>query len=346
MDTKGVFDADFKDEDLPFLKHLITSKFVFKSKRKADGATDKYKARLVARGFMQVNGLNYDKTFAPVSRIQSVRLILALATLNNLEVYQLDAVTAYLNADLKEQIYMRLPESTRFRGQSIVHLKKTLYGLKQSAKEWNDVVHAALISLKFVQANGDFGVYRHPNGGLLAVYVDDFIFATKDHNNYVQLRKGLASFFEVEDLGPSRSLLGICVTRSESSSGLSYALDQLFYIDSILALFSMTKCDPKSTPFPQGSELLQSDCPTDSAGVAKMQKVPYRELVGKLMYLMTSTRLDIAFHIEMLSRFVSNPGRVHWEAAKHLLAYITGTKDLQLVFDKSISQMMGYTDSD
>lgn len=241
---------------------------------------------------------------------------------------------------------MRLPKGVTFQGQSTVRLLGSLYGLKQSGHVWHEVAHKALIELGFIQNRSDIAVYSHPNGSFLALYVDDFIYATSNHNDYLKLCKDLSSRFEIDAIGEATSVLGIRITKHQTNSFANYSMDQSYYIDSILEDFNMSKCNPVATPMAYGTKLSMFDCPTTKEEVAEMAKIPYRELIGKVMYLMTSTRPDIAHCVGVLSRYLNNPGQAHWTAAKHLLAYLKNTKLYQLTFTKDEGELVGYTDSD
>ncbi|VVT56885.1 uncharacterized protein SAPINGB_P005372 [Magnusiomyces paraingens] len=157
--------------DLPPGRKAINSKWVFKVKRKADGSIERYKARLVCIGFSQVEGIDYTETFAPVVRYETVRIVLAIAAQFGFQVHHMDVETAFLNGDLKEDIYMRQPKGFVVKGQEskVCHLKKSLYGLKQAPLCWNEKIHGALVKLGFIRNESDYGVYTKGSGSTMVI---------------------------------------------------------------------------------------------------------------------------------------------------------------------------------
>ena len=163
-------------------RKIVGSKWVFKEKMGADGTTERYKARLVAQGFSQKRGLDYDETFSPVVRTESVRSMIALAATDNLLLHQMDVTTAFLNGTLEEEVYMKQPEGFATKGKEhlVCKLKKSIYGLKQSPRCWNVELDDHLCDIGFTQSTSDPCIYTSEGGSvLLAVYVDDVLLAAK-----------------------------------------------------------------------------------------------------------------------------------------------------------------------
>ena len=165
--------------------NIIGCKWVFKIKRDMNGNIQKYKARLVAKGYNQEYGIDYDETFAPVLKYKSLRLLLALSTIYNTELEQLDIKTAFLNATINEDIYIESPEGMDTNGQ-VLKLNKALYGIKQAPKAWNDNINDYLYSLGFKACNKDTCIYvkmsKHNNNIILAVFVDDILVSYTTEN--------------------------------------------------------------------------------------------------------------------------------------------------------------------
>jgi Reverse transcriptase (RNA-dependent DNA polymerase) len=147
--------------DLPKDRRAVKCKWVYCIKFGADGKPNRFKARLVAKGFTQILGLDYDETFSPVTRLDSIRILLALATLEDWEIHQIDVKMAFLNGDLDEEIYMQQPEGFITAGQSgkVCRLRKALYGLKQASRQWHHKLHSALGKIRFQRTQGDHSIY-------------------------------------------------------------------------------------------------------------------------------------------------------------------------------------------
>lgn len=166
--------------DLPVGVKAIGLKWVFKIKRNPDGSVNKYKARLVAKGYVQKHGIDYDEVFAPVARIETIRLIIALAASHGWEVHHLDVKTAFLHGELKEEVYVLQPEGFEIKGseEKVYKLTKALYGLKQAPRAWNDKLNQILRELKFTRCSKELSVYQRRRGEhllIVAVYVDDLL---------------------------------------------------------------------------------------------------------------------------------------------------------------------------
>ena len=143
--------------ELPKDRKAVGSKWVFKLKVGADSLVERHKARLVAQGFSQKYGLDYDETFSPVVRCESLRTVIALAMQNGLKLHQMDVTTAFLNGKLQEEVYMKQPEGFVVKSQEglVCKLKRSIYGLKQSPRCWNSALDDHLKKIGFVQATGD-----------------------------------------------------------------------------------------------------------------------------------------------------------------------------------------------
>ncbi|GJX64041.1 retrovirus-related pol polyprotein from transposon TNT 1-94 [Tanacetum coccineum] len=288
-------------------KEAIKSyKWIFKKKMKADGTIDKYKARLVIKGFRQREGLDYFDTYSPVTRITSIRMILAIAALRNLEVHQMDVKTAFLNRDLEEEIYMNQPEGFIAPGQEgkVCRLVKSLYGLKQAPKQWHQKFDHAMLESGFKINECDKCVYvKDTSSGyvILCLYVDDMLIVGSNDKMIKSTKDMLKSKFDMKDMGLTDVIFGIKIIRTQNGLVLS----QAHYVETILNTHR-------------------------GVGVAQLE---YSRIIGMLMYLMTSTQPDLAYDVSRLSRYTSNPSNAHWKAITRALHYLRYSHDYGLHYD-------------
>ncbi|GJS16163.1 retrovirus-related pol polyprotein from transposon TNT 1-94 [Tanacetum coccineum] len=199
---------------LPYGKIAIGSKWVFKNKKDEHGATTKNKARLVAQGYSQEEGIDYDETFAPVARMEAIRIFIAFATYMNFKVYQMDVKSAFLNAKLKKEVYVKQPpgfESSEFPDY-VCKLDKALYGLKQAPKAWYETLSTFLIQNKFAKGRIDNTLFISKSKGdvlLVQVYVDDIIFGLTSYKLCKQFEKLMTKKFEMSMMGELTYFLGL-----------------------------------------------------------------------------------------------------------------------------------------
>ena len=339
-------------DDLPKERKAVSSKLVFRVKRNADGSIERFKARLVARGYSQVPGMDFDETFAPVVKLTSIRILCALTLLLKLHLHHLDVDTAFLNGILQEEIYMRLPQGIGLNSGKFVRLLRSIYGLKQASRVWNELLDTELGKLGFKRITADYCIYVYRKGKeicFLALYVDDMGMLASDLHFMKKLKKLIGEVFKIKDLGPIKQLLGVAIDYDQKTGRLE--LSQSCYIQQSLERYGCDDGRTHPTPLSSGVKLTKADSPTTPSAIAEMKDYPYQSLIGTLMYAMLGTRPDIAFAVGALSKYSSNPGKVHWNEAVHVLRYLGGTKDLALVFDGSkgadlSSLILGYSDSD
>jgi Reverse transcriptase (RNA-dependent DNA polymerase) len=330
-------------------RNIVGSKWVYRVKRTADGAIDKYKARLVARGFTQVYGTDYFETYSPVAKMTSFRTILALAARHDWDVDSFDFDGAYLNGELGENevIYMQNPPGYDSGEGSVKYLKKSLYGLKQAGRKWYDTLKRSLADLGFRVSDADPGVFHtrvgeHPI--IIAVHVDDCAITSSSGELLQDYKRKIDAQHSITDLGPIHWLLGIKITRDRSVRTLSLA--QGSYIDTIIKRFNLGDAKPIPFPMSPGISFSTKDAPADKTEAMRMAKTPYREAIGSLMYACVATRPDISFAVSTLSQFLENPGEAHWEAAKRVFRYLAGTKGHTLTYGGERHELTGYTDAD
>jgi transposase InsO family protein len=308
----------------------ITSKWVFKLKKNADGVPERYKARLVARGFLQKAGIDYQETYAPVAKLATIRTVIAVANQHKMHIHQMDVKTAFLNGKLEEDVFMEIPEGLDSRPGYVCKLEKSLYGLKQSPLCWNNRFNKFATSIGFERSKHDYCLYvRQKNEESLMymiLYVDDVIIAGKSLNRIKEIKTKLQETFEMTDMGKLQHFLGIKIDYNEPEGKVE--LSQAAAIQELLERFDMQDCKPVGTP-------LETAISIDANKQEEKQtKEPYRELIGKLMYIMLGSRPDLCYAISYLSRFQDNPSDTHWQYAKRLLRYLKGTESLKLVYDR------------
>ncbi|KAL6321725.1 hypothetical protein AAG906_031238 [Vitis piasezkii] len=306
--------------DLPRGKKPVGCKWIFTVKYKADGNVDRYKARLVAKGFTQSYGIDYQETFAPVAKLNTVRVLLSLAANLDWSLHQLDVKNAFLNGDLEEEVYMDIPAGleTTSNFNKVCRLRKSLYGLKQSPRAWFERFTKVVKGYGFVQCQSDHTLFvKHfPEGKLaiIIVYVDDIIL-TGDHEEKIDLlKKLLTKEFEIKDLGNLKYFLGMEIARSKKG----IAVSQRKYVLDLLNETGMLGCKPAETPMDTTVKLEESD------GSAPVDKGRYQRLVGKLIYL-SHTRPDIGFSVSVVSQFMNNPTEKHMTAVIRILRYLKMT---------------------
>nr|VWO99127.1 Uncharacterized protein [Ganoderma boninense] len=328
--------------------HVIGSKLVFHRKRNAEGAVTQCKVRVVAQGFAQIPGIDFNETFAPVAKPSSLRVMIALAARFGWPMIQLDVKSAYLNGDLDEEIYMRQPPGTAAAGEEhlVCRLKKSLYGLKQAGRAWYKTYREAMSALGMTRSEADHACFWQRDGESLAMVgtiVDDML-VTGTPDLVERFRGGIKTHFTVTDSGEVAWLLGIEVVRDKGAGTVRIA--QRTAIDAIVRALHLEGAKSASTPIAVGGKLDRTQCPTTHEAIADMALIPYKQGVGMCMYVAVTSRPDIAHTVHRLAKYMANPGRAHWEALKRLVRYLAGTRELWLVYGRDSSGLAGFTDAD
>ena len=327
--------------------NVVGSRWLFKTKRDGNGNIVKYKARLVAQGFTQEHGIDYDETHSSVVRFTSVRLIFAIAASQDLIMHTMDVDTAFLNATLQELIYLRQPKGFVQRGPNgeelVCKLEKALYGLKQASRNWNLTINEWLTSdYGMTRSQADACVYVQINGEqklYVTVWVDDLIIAGSDMGTIKDFKDAIARRFKMKDLGVLTSVLGMEVTRDSTTGDIK--LSQVTYLKKVLERFGLGDCHPVGTPIEGNLTRLEGGKPSHK----------YMSIVGSLMYASVVCRPDITFAVQALSRHFQSCGPDHLNAAERVLKYLRGTIDKGIIYKSGTSAgkaagLIGYSDSD
>ena len=326
--------------DLPSQVKPIGCRRVYRIKYNADGSIERYKARLVAKGYNQIEGLDYFGTFSPVAKVTTVRLVIALASINHWFLHQLDVNNAFLHGDLQEDVYMKLPLGlSTSKPNQVCKLSKSLYGLKQASRKWYEKLTTLLISNGYKQAASDASLFIKSTSEtftVLLVYVDDIILAGNSLSEFQFIKNVLHQAFKIKDLGTLKYYLGLEVAHSHR--GIS--LCQRKYCLDLLNDSGLLGSKPVSTPSDPSIKLHNDTSPLFSDISA------YRRLISRLIYLNT-TRPDITFITQQLSQFLSKPTQTHYTAALRVLKYLKGSPGKGIFFPRASSlHIQGYTDAD
>ncbi|KAK2072159.1 hypothetical protein P8C59_006531 [Phyllachora maydis] len=336
---------------LPSNRKLITCRNVLKVKKDAKNRPIKYKSRLVARGFMQVEGLDYTVTYASTSIPPTWRILLAIGAVLDWEIEQADFIGAFLNSALREEIYIEIPEGLLDLAASnkaiyklllkygynpstpnIFKLSKALYSLKQSPREWQDKLKILLKSLGYLPLISDPGVfYNAKTCHFIVTYVDDCLFIGPNIGYITDLKKRLNKVYAIEDLGPAAYFLGVQIIRDRPNRRLW--LNQSQYVEEAVSRFNLADSKPISIPLQPGLvSQLQLEEDIASHLCSSMEIKLYQSLVGTAMYIMLLTRVDISFTVQWLSRSLNRPTKSYLNAAKNLFKYLNSTKDYSICF--------------
>jgi len=321
--------------------HVVDCKWVYKLKLNPDGSVDKYKARLVARGFTQREGIDYEETFAPVLKFSTLRILIALATTMDLKMEQMDVVTAFLNGIITEDIYMKPPPGY-WNGKTL-KLKKALYGLKQAGRKWYERLDESLRQMGFTRIQSDFGVYILGDLSktlcIIAVYVDDIVIVTKTQEDMDKYKQELTKRFKMTEGGQLKYILGLEITWGKDQTKLG----QSAYIKRLIEKFLEPHARVATTPLP--TKMVTDD--VNLLGETDHKK--FRMIIGSLIYASTGTRPDISYATSRLSKDLERPTKTSMENAKHLLRYLKGTQNIGIHYFRaggSSPILEGYSDAD
>ncbi|GKA97488.1 putative ribonuclease H-like domain-containing protein, partial [Tanacetum coccineum] len=327
--------------DLPNGKRAIGTKWVFRNKKDERGIVIKNKARLVAQGYTQEEGIDYDEVFAPVARIEAIRLFLAYASFKDFVVYQMDVKSAFLYGKIEEEVYVCQPpgfEDPDFPDR-VYKVEKALYGLHQAPRAWYETLSTYLLDNGFQRGKIDKTLFIRRDKGdilLVQVYVDDIIFGSTKKSLCTEFEKMMHKKFQMSSMGELTFFLGLQVKQKED--GIFISQDK--YVTEILKKFGFTDVKTASTPMETQKPLLK-----DEDG-EEVDVHLYRSMIGSLMYL-TSSRPDIMFAVCACARYQVNPKLSHLYVVKRIFRYLKGQPKLGLYYPKDLPfDLVAYTDSD
>ena len=321
--------------------NIIGTKWIFRNKMDEHGVITRNKARLVAKVYNQEEGIDYDETYAPVARLEVVRLLIAFFCIKGFKLFQMDVNIAFLNGYINEEVFVSQPPGFEDHQhlEHVFKVKKALYGLKQAPRQWYERLSDFLTSQGYDRGTSDktFFIKRKADDIILVqVYVDDIIFGSNNEElceTFVEIKK---SEFEMSMMGELNYFLGLQVKQLKDD----IFLNQTKYCKDLLRKFGMDKCKSISTPFSTSYHLDH-----DIAGNL-VDETKYKGLIGSLLYL-TASRPDIMFVVCMCSHFQSPSKESHFNASKSILKYLQGTKEFGLWYLGNISlSLTGYPDSD
>lgn len=336
----------------PMGANVIGSRWIYKTKRDESGNITRYKARFVAQGFSQEPGKDYGETHASVARHTSTRTLFALAAKEDWELDNMDVDTAFLNADIKEEIYIRQPRGFEQRGPNgeelVCKLNKSIYGLKQASRNWNDTLDEWMREYGLKATRADACVYTKRHQGetlVILVWVDDLILAGSNKRVVADFKAAISRRFKMKDLGALEWILGFKIRRDRPKRKIEIL--QTAYIEQMLKRFGMEDCKAVGTP---AEGVLSRTSVEDGGEPNKL----YMSMVGSLLYAAMVTRPDITFAVQALGRHMQASGPEHIIAAKRVLRYLQGTKDLGLVYEYGATKhdetpshyIHGYSDAD
>ena len=317
---------------------LVDNRWVYKAKLNSLGGVDRFKARLVARGFTQRPGVDYWETYSPVIRMESLRAMLAIASKRGYHIKQFDVKTAFLYGELQEDIFMRQPVGFCDGTERVCKLLRSIYGLKQAARCWNVKFVKTLNDIGLVASEADPCVFLGRRTGVvhLGIYVDDGLVSAECEKDIDGIMKELSDVFTL-----SRCEFGLFLGMELRKTERGITLSQRSYSERIIARYRMDTAHPVSTP-----------CSVDDPGsvISPNSNFPYREAVGSLNYLAVMTRPDISYAVGMASRHLDDYTDVHVGHVKRILRYVKGTTTMGLLLGKDCDlkggELRGYSDSD
>lgn len=329
---------------LPNEKNSVGCRWVYKIKHGSDGKIERYKARLMAKGFNQKEGIDYFETYSPVAKLVTVKILLAIAAIKKWNLVQLDVNNAFLNGALHEEVFIDIPPGLDvyqyFKSSSTLFCKlnKSIYGLKQASRQWFERFSQFMLKSGFVQSKSDYSLFYKGSGDsyvALLVYVDDIIITGSNEKGITDLKQLLSNEFKLKDLGNLGYFLGLEIAKSTEGIFVSQRNYTLQLIEDV----GLLGAKPKSTPMePRVNLCANGDDYKDPS--------QYRRLVGRLLYL-NITRPDITFAVQQLSQYMSTPKVQHFNATTHLIKYLKGSPGQGIFFSSSSSiHLKGFCDSD
>ena len=319
----------------------ITTKWVYDIKTLPNGTIDRFKARLVARGFSQKEGIDYEEIFSPVICTSAIRLLLAFAAIRKYQVHQLDIKTAFLYGDIDREIYVEPPPGYEEAGK-LWKLKRSLYGLKQAPKCWFNKMNQIFSDLGFHSLKKERCIYikkQNERLTIIIVYVDDLLIISPDTGEINQIKNQLSQQLKLRDLGQVKRFLGISIERSPDLS--YFSLSQEEYIDELVETYNLTDAKPLHRLPSLDTIPLKTEFQDEID-----HSLPVRNIVGALLYIANTTRPDISSAVSYLSRYLHQPTLTILRYSKQVLKYLKTTKSLKLYLgDLEPTNLTAYADA-
>ncbi len=324
--------------ELPPGRMALTTRWVLKRKTGADGRVSKYKARLVVRGFQQKEGVDFTEVFASVVKPTTWRVLLAIGVRYEWKTAQFDVVTAFLNGDLEEDIYVRPPPGYPEKRNRVLKLNKALYGLKQAPRQWYEKFKTEMIRLGWRVSAYDPCLFIHDQEGtFLVVYVDDMIVLAPDQKTIDLFKRDLFKVFSMTDQDECKYFLGVHIDRADRS----LKIHQKTAIIQILKRYGLEDIPPIKTPI--------REIPSKNTGERASPEFikTYISKVGSLNYISQTSRPDITFAASVAGRFNANPNQEHMDNVHRIYAYLKGTMERGIVYSDALElSLEAFVDAD
>ncbi|KAI4312619.1 hypothetical protein MLD38_037423 [Melastoma candidum] len=322
-------------------RSVVGTKWVFHNKLDESGSVVRNKARLVAKGYSQSEGIDYDETYALVARLEAIRLLLAYACYNDFKLFQMDVKSAFLNGEIKEEVYVDQPPGFEDpkKHDHVYKLDKALYGLKQAPRAWYEKLSQFLIEKGYRKGKVDTTLFLKKHGIellIVQIYVDDIIFGSTNNtlcNEFAELMK---DEFEMSMMGELTFFLGLQIRQTSEGT----FIHQEKYTKQLLKKYELTNSKHLSTPMSTNAIVEKDESGKDA------DPSLYRSMIGSLLYL-TASRPDILFSVCLCARYQSAPKESHLTHVKRIFRYLSGTTNLGLWYSKrSLFDLIGYSDAD
>ncbi|GAA0139391.1 transmembrane signal receptor [Lithospermum erythrorhizon] len=330
--------------DLPEATKRIGVKWIYKTKKDEAGNILKCKARLVAKGYTQEHGIDFNEVYAPVARLDTIRMIIGVAAQRGWKVFQLDVKSAFLQGELEEEVFVDQPQGYEVAAKEhqVYKLHKALYGLKQAPRAWYSKIESHFGREGFQKCSSEQTLFTKKNAVgkiiIVSIYVDDLIYTGDDEKMMAEFKASMLERFDMTDLGIMSYFLGIEVIQNQQG----IFIGQRQYAEVVLKRFGMEDCNLVHNPISPGAKVDK-----DTQG-KPADETFFKQMVGSLMYL-TATRPDLMYVTCLMSKYTARPTEMHMQVAKRALRYLKGTTQLGIHYQRT-NEMKGelaaYTDSD
>ena len=321
--------------------NIVGTKWIFKNKTDEHGEVVRNKARLVAQGYSQIEGVDFEETFAHVARLESIRLFLGMTCILNFKVYQMDVKCAFLNGILHEEVYVE--QHKGFKNPThqdyVYRLKKALYGLKQAPRAWYEKLIGFLVDGSYIRGSVDktlFFMEKEKDIIIVQIYLDDIIFGSTSQTMFDEFVENMTQEFEMSMCGELKYFLGLQIVQSEEGVFIS----QSAYVHSLVKRFGLEDSKISRMPMSYALKLTRHEAGED------VDSKLYRGMIGSLLYL-TASRPDLSFSVGVYARYQAKPKVSHLNAVKRIIKYVKGTENLGVYYSKNSNEnLVGYCDAD